>query len=187
MFVLCLRILQSALVYVNTLMLQDILGEPEWTNLLTPADRRGLTPLFWSHLRPYGEVNLDMDTRLKLTAVTVPGPRAPDSQAAQPPWKTHDLHRYSAAGSRAGVLGGVALPPIARSPYLVASPVAPDALPSSDPGQRRRFAGNTGGVRRSCWLGSGDEYSHLPYHRPRCLRRTQHRSACRTPGPRRRA
>ncbi|WP_107070942.1 Tn3 family transposase [Streptomyces cyaneogriseus] len=28
MFVLCLRILQSALVYVNTLMLQDILGEP---------------------------------------------------------------------------------------------------------------------------------------------------------------
>ncbi|MFD0655503.1 Tn3 family transposase [Streptomyces malaysiensis subsp. malaysiensis] len=111
MFVLCLRILQSALVYVNTLMLQDILGEPEWTNLLTPADRRGLTPLFWSHLRPYGEVNLDMDIRLKLTAVTVPGPRAPDSQAAQPPWKTHDLHRYSAAGSRAGVLGAWHYPP----------------------------------------------------------------------------
>ena len=36
MFVLCLRILQSALVYVNTLMLQDILGEPEWADLLTP-------------------------------------------------------------------------------------------------------------------------------------------------------
>ena len=31
----------------------------------------------------YGEVNLDMDTRLKLAAVAVPGPRAPDSQAAQ--------------------------------------------------------------------------------------------------------
>lgn len=27
-------------VYVNTLMLQDILGEPEWAELLTPADRR---------------------------------------------------------------------------------------------------------------------------------------------------
>ncbi|MER7198772.1 Tn3 family transposase [Streptomyces sp. CB01635] len=38
MFVLCLRILQSALVYVNTLMLQDSLGEPEWAELLTPAD-----------------------------------------------------------------------------------------------------------------------------------------------------
>ncbi|MFE2970445.1 Tn3 family transposase [Streptomyces sp. NPDC059340] len=69
MFVLCLRILQSALVYVNTLMLQDILGEPEWAELLTPADRRGLTPLFWSHVRPYGEVTLDMDTRLDLAAV----------------------------------------------------------------------------------------------------------------------
>lgn len=34
MFVLCLRILQSALVYVNTLMLQDVLGEPEWSDLL---------------------------------------------------------------------------------------------------------------------------------------------------------
>ncbi|MEV6081023.1 Tn3 family transposase [Streptomyces sp. NPDC052069] len=59
-FVLCLRILQSALVYANTLMLQDILGELEWAELLTPADRRGLTPLFRSHVRPYGEVNPDM-------------------------------------------------------------------------------------------------------------------------------
>ncbi|WP_331724139.1 Tn3 family transposase (plasmid) [Streptomyces atratus] len=77
MFVLCLRILQSALVYVNTLMLQDILGEPEWADLLTPADRRGLTPLFWSHVRPYGEVNLDMGARLDLAAASVPGPRSP--------------------------------------------------------------------------------------------------------------
>ncbi|MFI6122650.1 transposase [Streptomyces sp. NPDC051064] len=74
MFVLCLRILQSALVYVNTLMLQDVLGEPEWADLLTPADQRGLTPLFWSHVRPYGEVNLDMGARLNLTAVTEPPP-----------------------------------------------------------------------------------------------------------------
>ncbi|MFI6874909.1 Tn3 family transposase [Streptomyces sp. NPDC050400] len=49
MFVLCLRSLQSALAYVDTLMLQDILGEPEWAELLTPADRSGLPPLFWSH------------------------------------------------------------------------------------------------------------------------------------------
>lgn len=83
MFVLCLRILQSALVYMNTLMLQDVLGEPEWADLLTPADRRGLTPLFWSHVRPYGEVNLDMDTRLNLTAATVPGPRAADGKAVR--------------------------------------------------------------------------------------------------------
>ncbi|MFE7113315.1 hypothetical protein ACFU98_44090 [Streptomyces sp. NPDC057575] len=61
----------------NTLMLQDILGEPEWAGLLTPADRRGLTPLFWSHVLPYGEVNLDMGARLDLSAALVPGPRTP--------------------------------------------------------------------------------------------------------------
>lgn len=55
--------------------------------LLTPADRRGLTPLFWSHVRPYGEVNLDMDTRLDLAAVNLPGPRvatdAGDQQSSE--------------------------------------------------------------------------------------------------------
>jgi TnpA family transposase len=66
LFVLCLRILQAALVYVNTLMLQDILDEPPWAEMLTPADRRGLTPLFWMHVLPYGEVNLDMTSRLNL-------------------------------------------------------------------------------------------------------------------------
>ncbi|MFD5272088.1 Tn3 family transposase [Streptomyces sp. NPDC058335] len=81
MFVLSLRFLQSALVYVNTLMLEDILGEPEWADPLTPADRRGLTPLFRSHVRPYGEVNLDMDARLDLAAVKLPGPRVPTDAA----------------------------------------------------------------------------------------------------------
>jgi TnpA family transposase len=66
LIVLCLRILQAALVYVNTLMLQDILDEPAWAEMLTPADRRGLTPLFWMHVLPYGEVNLDMTSRLNL-------------------------------------------------------------------------------------------------------------------------
>ena len=66
LFVLCLRILQAALVYVNTLMLQDILDEPAWADILAPADRRGLTPLFWMHVLPYGEINLDMTSRLDL-------------------------------------------------------------------------------------------------------------------------
>ncbi len=46
--VLCLRILQAALVYVNTLMVQDVLADETWTGRLTAEDRRGLTPLFWS-------------------------------------------------------------------------------------------------------------------------------------------
>jgi TnpA family transposase len=64
--VACLRVLQAALVYVNTLMLQDILADDDWAEALMPADRRGLTPLFWSHVAPYGEVRLDMRNRLSL-------------------------------------------------------------------------------------------------------------------------
>jgi Tn3 transposase DDE domain len=65
------RILQAALVYVNTLMLQDVLAGEPWADLLTPAGQRGLTPLFWTHVRPYGEVHLDLATRL---AIGNPGP-----------------------------------------------------------------------------------------------------------------
>ena len=65
---LSLHILQAALVYVNTLMIQDILAEPEWASLLTPGDVRGLTPLFWAHVLPYGEVKLNMTRRIALNA-----------------------------------------------------------------------------------------------------------------------
>ena len=67
MAVLCLRILQAALVYVNTLMLQDVLADPGWSEALTSEDQRGLTPLFWTHVLPYGEVRLDMTSRLSLS------------------------------------------------------------------------------------------------------------------------
>jgi hypothetical protein len=48
--VLCLRVLQAALVYVNTLMAQDVLVDDEGVAALTDADRRGLPPLFWTHV-----------------------------------------------------------------------------------------------------------------------------------------
>jgi hypothetical protein len=31
-----------------------------------PVDRRALTPLFWEHVRPYGEVRLDLGARLAI-------------------------------------------------------------------------------------------------------------------------
>lgn len=70
--VLCLRVLQAALVYVNTLMVQDVLADDGWAGQLTDADRRGLTPLFWTHVAPYGEVKLDMSSRLVLGAPAPP-------------------------------------------------------------------------------------------------------------------
>ena len=67
-----LHILQAAIVYVNTLMVQEVLALPEWEGVLTVDDRRGLTPLFWSHILPYGEVRLNMARRLALGDPTPP-------------------------------------------------------------------------------------------------------------------
>jgi hypothetical protein len=64
---LCLHLLQVSLVYVNTLMMQQVLAEPEWQGRLTTADLRGLTPLLWQHVNPYGTFRLDMNERLPLT------------------------------------------------------------------------------------------------------------------------
>ena len=47
-------------------MVQDVLADDHWAVQLTDADRRGLTPLFWTHVAPYGEVKLDMASRLTL-------------------------------------------------------------------------------------------------------------------------
>ena len=63
---ICLQILQSCLGYVNTLMIQDTLAEPEWAARLGDADRRGLTPLFTVNMTPYGEIQLNLDRRLAL-------------------------------------------------------------------------------------------------------------------------
>jgi TnpA family transposase len=66
MSVHALHLLQACLVYVNTLMLQCVLSEPEWMARMTAEDRRGLTPLVWGHVSPYGAFDLDMDARLDL-------------------------------------------------------------------------------------------------------------------------
>jgi hypothetical protein len=48
-------------------MIQDILADPDWDDVLTAEDERGLTPLFWSHVLPYGEVKLNMNAQLALS------------------------------------------------------------------------------------------------------------------------
>jgi TnpA family transposase len=63
---LALHLLQSALVHLNTLLLQRVLADPAWSARLTAEDRRGLSPLFWSHVNPYGTFDLDLSARLDL-------------------------------------------------------------------------------------------------------------------------
>ena len=47
-------------------MLQQVLSEPAWSKKLTPHDRRGLTPLIYGHVNPYGTFQLDLNKRLKI-------------------------------------------------------------------------------------------------------------------------
>ena len=64
---LALHLLQSALVHINTLLIQAVLEVPEFHDLIGEDERRALTPLFWSNINPYGRFRLDMDTRLDLS------------------------------------------------------------------------------------------------------------------------
>ena len=52
--VLSLHLLQSSMVYVNTLMIQNILAEPIWKARMTERDMAALSPLPHSHFNPYG-------------------------------------------------------------------------------------------------------------------------------------
>ncbi|WP_254390305.1 transposase [Streptomyces sp. AC550_RSS872] len=73
-----LHLLQSALVHVNTLLVQQVLAEPAWAKKLSDEDRRGLTGLFWSNVNPYGTFRLDMEKCLDLApSGVVPHPRTP--------------------------------------------------------------------------------------------------------------
>jgi TnpA family transposase len=63
---LALHLLQNCRVYINTLMLQQVLAQPHWGRKLTPRDLSVLTPLIGEHVNPYGRFKLDMDARLPL-------------------------------------------------------------------------------------------------------------------------
>nr|MBA3468639.1 Tn3 family transposase [Herpetosiphonaceae bacterium] len=64
MAMLALHLLQNCLVYINTLMFQEILADPAWMARMTKADLRALTPLIYHHINPYGTFTLDLTTRL---------------------------------------------------------------------------------------------------------------------------
>jgi hypothetical protein len=63
---LALHLLQNCMVYINTLMQQQVLAQPQWSGRLTARDLRALTPLIWEHVNPYGRFELDMDARLPI-------------------------------------------------------------------------------------------------------------------------
>jgi len=52
--------------YINTLMIQEILSEKDWLDKMQVEDLSALTPLIYSHVNPYGIFELNMDERIPL-------------------------------------------------------------------------------------------------------------------------
>jgi len=66
---LALHLLQICMVYINTLMIQQVLADPAWKKRLTQEDLRALTPLIYGHINPYGTFLLNMNVRLPIESV----------------------------------------------------------------------------------------------------------------------
>jgi Tn3 transposase DDE domain len=81
-FMLAPHLLQSALVLVNTRLVDRVLGALQWAQQLTDTDLRGLTPLFWSNVALRGTFGLDLDKRLDHER-GVRRPAPPDPSAAR--------------------------------------------------------------------------------------------------------
>jgi len=64
--VLSLHLLQNCLIYINTLMIQEVLSQDEWAGKMQPEDLRALTPLIYQHVNPYGIFNLNMSERIPI-------------------------------------------------------------------------------------------------------------------------
>jgi len=62
--ILALHLLQTCLVYVNTLMIQQVLEDKKWSGHMNKHDYRALTLLIYQHVMPYGAFDLDMSKRL---------------------------------------------------------------------------------------------------------------------------
>lgn len=65
---LCLHLLQASLVYVNTLMIQQVFVDPDWSKKMTNRDLAALSLLLTHHINPYGCFELDMEARIPIEA-----------------------------------------------------------------------------------------------------------------------
>jgi hypothetical protein len=56
---------------VYSTKLQDVLAEEKWKASMKPEDWRGLTPLFYQHINPYGRFTLDFTQRIPLSLTKI--------------------------------------------------------------------------------------------------------------------
>ena len=64
--ILALHLVLVCIIYMNTLIIQEVLSNPSKPYALTKSDLRALTPMIHAHINPHGIVILDMEKRLNL-------------------------------------------------------------------------------------------------------------------------
>ncbi len=55
-----LQLLQNCLMPINTILVERTVERQKLWNQSKPEDFRGITPLFYSHINPYGRFGLDL-------------------------------------------------------------------------------------------------------------------------------
>jgi hypothetical protein len=50
-------------------MIQQVLGDPQLLEQMTPRDLAALSPLLTQHINPYGRFELDLEARLPIEEV----------------------------------------------------------------------------------------------------------------------
>nr|BFD96529.1 hypothetical protein KitaXyl93_78890 [Kitasatospora sp. Xyl93] len=123
--------------------MQQVLADPKGANQLTRRRPPGLSPLFWTHVNPYGRFELDMNGRLD------PGPAAaiPPTDGVNPSRQPPDdvgyrLNQQTTEGQSVSVAASTAKAPTARcqdgqtdvpghlfEPRRVGAETVPDAVP----------------------------------------------------------
>jgi Tn3 transposase DDE domain len=46
--------------------MQEVLSESDWSQLMSTEDLRGITPLVYVHINPYGKFELNLEERLNI-------------------------------------------------------------------------------------------------------------------------
>ncbi len=62
-----LHLLQNCMVYANTHMYQNVLADPILRKTMTKEDYRGITPLIYNHVNPYGNFEVNLGDRMFTT------------------------------------------------------------------------------------------------------------------------
>ncbi len=145
---LSLHLLQSALVFINTLLVQSVLKDPAWQKKLTDADKGGLSPLFDRYLGLWNHFSSSEDDDLFFHVWQV-DPSMPSMVGPARRYASVIDQRWAVAMRRcnAAWAGGpqVALPP--GRPWTPASPMRRPlrARSTAHPRARRRVAASGAG------------------------------------------